>query len=70
MFFPQRDPDRLAPAVAHVKVVIMMMMIVMMMMAMMVLMMMMMMMALRMMIRRRTYDHFEIWRLFVRNWQY
>ena len=26
MFFPQRDPDRLAPPVAHVKVVIMMMM--------------------------------------------
>ena len=28
MFFPQRDPDRLAPPVAHVKVVIMMMMII------------------------------------------
>ena len=69
MFFPQRDPDRLAPAVAHVKVVIMMMMIVMMMVRM-VLMMMMMMRVLRMMIRRRTYDHFEIWRFLVRNWQY
>ena len=51
MFFPQRDPDRLAPAVAHVKVVTMMM--VMMTIMMMVMMMMIMMMVLRMMIRRR-----------------
>ena len=46
MFFSQRDPDRLGPAVAHVKVVMMMMMMTMM--VIMVMIMMMMMMLLRM----------------------